>query len=386
MAVVRRREQQRVPDAALAEGIVLTIEFHCPQCSRLLRTADDKVGTKAKCPQCGGPVTVPFPDESPRHDLHDDSHGSEATGRAHPPLPSAAAMSHSTACAVCGEELTPHAAYCGHCGEPVGGGPVQSRRRPGQPLELGDLFSRSWAIFTDRMGLCLAACWLPKVLVGVAMGLVWMVLAIFVGFAGNAGNPPNPAVLAPAIGVMAVGFLAVVVFGWYLIPGERMLYLRLARGEAAEAADVFRGGRFLSRMVCSAIVKGLIILSMYLACAVPLGLVIVAFQNKPALAVPVAIVAVIAMIASVARYLIASWPFIYVLVDRDSPGISCLRASAEITKGNRLTLFALFLIGGFMNSLASQLFCIGMFFTVPFFELMCAIAYCDLTEQPTASV
>src|SRR5262245_21753461 len=37
----------------------VTIEFHCPTCQKLLRTADDKAGVRARCPGCGEVVTVP---------------------------------------------------------------------------------------------------------------------------------------------------------------------------------------------------------------------------------------------------------------------------------------------------------------------------------------
>ena len=42
----------------------MTIEFHCPTCQKLLRTADDKAGRQAKCPDCGNAVTVPQPSAS----------------------------------------------------------------------------------------------------------------------------------------------------------------------------------------------------------------------------------------------------------------------------------------------------------------------------------
>ena len=37
----------------------MPIEFRCPSCSRLLRTPDESVGEKAKCPQCGMITEVP---------------------------------------------------------------------------------------------------------------------------------------------------------------------------------------------------------------------------------------------------------------------------------------------------------------------------------------
>ncbi len=41
----------------------MTIEFNCPNCQKLLRTKDEKAGVKAKCPDCGTSITVPFPDD-----------------------------------------------------------------------------------------------------------------------------------------------------------------------------------------------------------------------------------------------------------------------------------------------------------------------------------
>lgn len=38
----------------------MPIEFRCPSCSKLLRTPDESVGQKAKCPQCGMIAEVPL--------------------------------------------------------------------------------------------------------------------------------------------------------------------------------------------------------------------------------------------------------------------------------------------------------------------------------------
>ena len=37
----------------------MPIEFRCPNCSSMLRTPDESVGKKAKCPQCGTIADVP---------------------------------------------------------------------------------------------------------------------------------------------------------------------------------------------------------------------------------------------------------------------------------------------------------------------------------------
>ncbi len=44
----------------------MAIEFRCTECQKLLRTGDDTAGKQAKCPECGGLMTVPSVSETPR--------------------------------------------------------------------------------------------------------------------------------------------------------------------------------------------------------------------------------------------------------------------------------------------------------------------------------
>lgn len=39
----------------------MSIELHCPQCSKLIRAPDDAGGKKGKCPACGTTVYIPEP-------------------------------------------------------------------------------------------------------------------------------------------------------------------------------------------------------------------------------------------------------------------------------------------------------------------------------------
>lgn len=41
----------------------MSIEFVCPHCEYLLRTAEDKAGMSAECPACGDPLWIPYPEE-----------------------------------------------------------------------------------------------------------------------------------------------------------------------------------------------------------------------------------------------------------------------------------------------------------------------------------
>jgi DNA-directed RNA polymerase subunit RPC12/RpoP len=123
----------------------MTIEFRCDQCSKLLRTTDDKAGATAKCPQCGAPVTVPAPSQRPLDEPYDDE---IPTAPRDPGMPGPAARPRGEAgpwpfgdqgeldrpsssrparpssrggseraCPMCGEGVSASATRCPHCGE-----------------------------------------------------------------------------------------------------------------------------------------------------------------------------------------------------------------------------------------------------------------------------
>jgi DNA-directed RNA polymerase subunit RPC12/RpoP len=80
----------------------MAIEFHCNFCNKLLRTADERAGQGAKCPDCGASLLVP---------------GEKAAGG----FDSDEGDVRYTSCPMCGERIRDVAVKCRHCGEYIGG-------------------------------------------------------------------------------------------------------------------------------------------------------------------------------------------------------------------------------------------------------------------------
>jgi len=77
----------------------MTIQFTCEQCSRELTTSDDRAGAKAKCPDCGNEIVVPYPNG-----------GAENAGGFGAPV-------DTRDCPMCGSAINPYAKACEFCGE-----------------------------------------------------------------------------------------------------------------------------------------------------------------------------------------------------------------------------------------------------------------------------
>ena len=102
----------------------MPIEFRCPGCGKLLRTADETAGKQAKCPQCGAVMTIAMGSMGPAPQ--------SPAGPANYPDPNQASQSYSP-------------------------GPAEAGGVPPPPqLEVGDIFGRTWAIFKSEMGMCIA--------------------------------------------------------------------------------------------------------------------------------------------------------------------------------------------------------------------------------------
>jgi len=341
----------------------VTIEFHCPHCSKLLKTPDDKAGVRANCPGCGELVTVPLPADEAAHadpslgqSSGPDEAGPALAASGLPASSEIGAPDETRTCPMCGETIKKAATRCRFCGETLDSAPVGD----GVPtrFEAGDALSRAWEIYKDKLGILVAAFLIfTAVQFAVQFGvslisqLVQTGLLLAVGGGGAPGGNPGP-VLA-VIGLVGLVTMVVQYLGIaFLEAGYHIFLLKVARGQNADLMDLFAGSRYFWRVFLA-----------YLLFTLMMGL------GFLLLIVPGVIVA------------LAFWPFMFLIVDRDLGVIESFRRSAEIASGNYGSSFLLWLVLVGLTLLGALALCVGLIFAVPLANLMFAVAYCLMSGQ-----
>lgn len=242
-------------------------------------------------------------------------------------------------------------------------------------FSLGDVLTRSWQIYRDRMGNC----------IGVVVGCWGMnVLAQLVLQATQAAAPlaRNPQAVAAIIGL--IGTLALVLFQAWINIGQTIVMLEIARGKEAPFGDVFRGSPYLLRVVVAGFLLGMGTLGVFGLGAAPGGLVWSAL-GRDAIPGPIAL-ALGLFVASVVWVVLALRlsQFYYLIIDRNVGILDSFRLSIEITRGKAGLIFMIGLLTIPIN-IAGLLACfVGLFFTMPFTVLLFTVTYLALTGQPTA--
>jgi phage FluMu protein Com len=306
----------------------MPIEFRCSQCNKLLRTADDTAGKKAKCPECGTVMTIP---EAPAAAAAAAAGGSPFG--AAPPPPS---FPPDT-----GNPYQSPGQY-----EPSGPGEYQPPVSKGT-LDFNDIFSRTWTIFKQQWGMCVG--------VFVLFAVIRFVFNIVVGqgsqFVGVAAR--DKAVL---IAVTLLANIVTIVFAAWLQVGLTKCFLKMAKGKTVEIGELFTGATHLLPILAASILFGIIVLLGFVALIVP-GIILSLMFSQ----------------------------YYYLIIDRNASIIDSLKMSMDLTDGNKLMLFAIGLVAGIVGTLVTLLTCcLGGLVVGPYLTLMNAVIYYTLIGQPTA--
>lgn len=336
----------------------MTIEFSCSHCDKVLKTSDDKAGRKAKCPQCGEPITVPLLESSETDDGFDEFNETvpeESSFLAEKPVREEDSFlaGGQIECPMCGSPVPAGAAKCEACGETLRtSGRARSGRWEPRIFDIGETFSRAWEVYKANLGFAIA---IPLVAgsiyiaASIAIGIVFAILQLSVARMVGGGNGAE--VFSLLIALIQNAIVYSVMFYFQL--GGQLTFLKIVRGENPEFNEMFSGGPFLWRMIICSIIYGLVVMLGFVALIIP-GIILA----------------------------LMFWPFSYILVDRNLPGIESFSTAREVMAGNKLNFFGLSLLLGGITLLGGIVTLgFGLIFIIPFTYMVQTVAYAEMTSQ-----
>jgi uncharacterized membrane protein len=143
---------------------------------------------------------------------------------------------------------------------------------------------------------------------------------------------------------------------FWLTLGLLTFILKIARGEGAAVSDLFTGGPVLLPAIGVEILFWTLLFIGFILFVIPMFVVWMMFS-----------------------------PALLMLIDQKVGAFDAMSMSREATRGNKLTLFALYMIVIFATPLVVLLTCgLGVFFVPPFVILLKCVCYLAMTGQTTA--
>lgn len=319
----------------------MSIEFRCTQCQKLLRTPDETVGRQAKCPECGNIMTIPAPATTPASAGEPFAGSGTASGPA-PGSPFGQVQGAAN------ETGNPYQSPGDYHDRPAGLAHGFAPVAPIQPtiIDMGDIFRRNWAIFKQQWGMCLAG-WGVAFAVNVGIGFLAGGLAVAAEVVMKDWAGPLSVVLNIAQQIVSM---------WISI-GLSLFTLRLARGQQAVFADLFAGGPYLLRILFGSLLYGL-----------------------------VGLVGLLLLIIPGVIWLLMFSQFYYLILDRNLSILKAFSVSRELTRGNKLTYWAILIIAWFLGLMLILCTClVGALAVAPYWMLLLPVIYLTMSGQfPTA--
>jgi hypothetical protein len=294
-------------------------------------------------------------------------------------LPEAA--SPGAACPHCGAPLPASILWCAACGKGAVEHPAQA------DLDVEMLALRAWRIYQREMGRIMLAVWTPLVVcllacligaIGVGMVMEVAERSMRRGVLGDI----NPDVRDFLLAAQAFGLLTLIVCGAtsVILPALVRCLLDCVQGKPAAVPNRILGRYLLRAFASSLLVMLLGPLALAACFGAAGGLMMLMSSNPPADALLGFLGAGMVMAGCGLPILLALtlWPYLWVLVDRDPPGVTCVRQAAAMTRGSRMMVGIVIAFAGVVALAGVAALGVGVLIAVPYLALLATVTYCEL--------
>jgi uncharacterized membrane protein/phage FluMu protein Com len=328
----------------------MTIEFRCQSCNKLLRTPEGTQGKQAKCPQCGSLMGIPTSPNRPSDPFSSAPPTPPGpTDFSAPPHREGAFHQAASAAGPTTESSNPFQSPQ-YAGVPDQNYSPSTRGFHPSPINISEVFDRTWRIFKANLGLLLGA--------GTLTVIFWIVIDYAIqrlfGIASNRYEYTGVAVYdhgPQIVRRLAAGLVSQCVQA-YLWMGLIALTLKIARGETSTVAEVLTTGvRYPAGIVVH---LGYVVLTWigFIMCIIPgfwLGL---AFGLS-----------------------------LHMFIDQRTGILESFQHSYRAMQANKLVMLGLWLAMLGLLMLGVFACFVGTFVAVPFCTMLMTVAYLSATGQ-----
>lgn len=220
--------------------------------------------------------------------------------------------------------------------------PEISREVPGPRLlpPIDWLMIDAWRLFRGRMGLCIGVF-----LTSLILRLALIAPELYGNQALQNQQLQTSTQVLIALGVAITVVIRIGVFVWLDI-GMHVILLNIVRGQSTGFKDLLSGRPFFWRALLGTV---------FFEIAVGLGLFLGILPGV--------------------LFALVFWPFLYVLIDTNAPGLSCFPIAAALTHGNKAAILWVFAISFVICVFGFLSLIIGAFIALPYVQLLFALAY-----------
>lgn len=346
----------------------MPIEFRCPQCMKLLRVGDDAMGKQAKCPACGATAQVP-------NSLVEPALPSPPSFSPPPPPASGNPFGPSGENPFSGGYTPPLApASDNPYAAPLSGGESTAGVARPTKITINGVIEDGWSVFQKNMGMMLLTFFVEFVILQ-AVNIGTAIPMVLVQQAAQ----DELVMVAVALGR---ALLMVLVAVW-LGGGRDLYFLQTAKGLSPSFSVMFTGHLVLLRRFLLVVIMLLANVVFFLP-AVFAGVLTAAMAQDEDAGFIVGLGVAALCVVPWAWFALTYFQAWYVCLDQPVGVFEGMRVSGEITRGNRLSLFALGVIIGLLFFAGACACYIGLFFTAPLAYMMSIVAYMHMSGQRVA--